>query len=85
MILEVVQSKWSLTWYDPLGPRMCVLELMNGHEPTFTNKKLLDNCDPIFYAKVNKDLTQANQKIVKNTVNKLSHFGTKTAALILIN
>ena len=20
MILEVVQSKWSLTWYDPLGP-----------------------------------------------------------------
>ena len=31
MILEVVQSKWSLTWYDPLGPRMCVLELMNGH------------------------------------------------------
>ena len=30
MILEVVQSKWSLTWYDPLGPRMCVLELMNG-------------------------------------------------------
>ena len=31
MILEVVQSKWSLTWYDPLGPRLCVLELMNGH------------------------------------------------------
>ena len=31
MILEVVQSKWSLTWHDPLGPRMCVLELMNGH------------------------------------------------------
>ena len=31
MILEVVQLKWSLTWYDPLGPRMCVLELMNGH------------------------------------------------------
>ena len=31
MILEVVQSKWSLTWYDPLGPRMCVLELMKGH------------------------------------------------------
>ena len=31
MILEVVQSKWPLTWYDPLGPRMCVLELMNGH------------------------------------------------------
>ena len=31
MILEVVQSKWSLTWYDPLGPRICVLELMNGH------------------------------------------------------
>ena len=31
MILEVVQSKWSLTWYDPLGPRMCVLELMNRH------------------------------------------------------
>ena len=31
MILEVVQSKWSLTWYGPLGPRMCVLELMNGH------------------------------------------------------
>ena len=31
MILEVVQSKWSLTWYDPLGPRKCVLELMNGH------------------------------------------------------
>ena len=31
MILEVVQSKWSLTRYDPLGPRMCVLELMNGH------------------------------------------------------
>ena len=31
MILEVVQSKWSLTWYDPLGPRMCVLELLNGH------------------------------------------------------
>ena len=31
MILEVVQSKWSLTWYDLLGPRMCVLELMNGH------------------------------------------------------
>ena len=31
MILEVVQSKWSLTWYDPLGQRMCVLELMNGH------------------------------------------------------
>ena len=31
MILEIVQSKWSLTWYDPLGPRMCVLELMNGH------------------------------------------------------
>ena len=31
MILEVVQSKWSLTWYDPLGPRMCVLELMNGN------------------------------------------------------
>ena len=31
MILEVAQSKWSLTWYDPLGPRMCVLELMNGH------------------------------------------------------
>ena len=29
MILEVVQSKWSLTWYDPLGPRMCALELMN--------------------------------------------------------
>ena len=27
-----MQSKWSLTWYDPLGPRMCVLELMNGHE-----------------------------------------------------
>ena len=26
-----MQSKWSLTWYDPLGPRMCVLELMNGH------------------------------------------------------
>ena len=21
MILEVVQSKWSLTWYDPLGPQ----------------------------------------------------------------
>ena len=31
MIFEVVQSKWLLTWYDPLGPRMCVLELMNGH------------------------------------------------------
>ena len=31
MILEVLQSKWSLTWYDPLGRRMCVLELMNGH------------------------------------------------------
>ena len=31
MILEILQSKWSLTWYDPLGPRMCVLELMNGH------------------------------------------------------
>ena len=31
MILEVVQSKWSLTWYDPLGPRMCILELMNRH------------------------------------------------------
>ena len=31
MILEVVQSKWSLTWYNPLGLRMCVLELMNGH------------------------------------------------------
>ena len=31
MILEVVKSKWSLTWYDPLGPRMCVLELMNEH------------------------------------------------------
>ena len=31
MILEVVQSKWSFTWYDPLGPRMCLLELMNGH------------------------------------------------------
>ena len=31
MILEVVQSKWSLTWYDPLSPQMCVLELMNGH------------------------------------------------------
>ena len=31
MILEVVQSKGSLTWHDPLGPRMCVLELMNGH------------------------------------------------------
>ena len=31
MTLEVVQSKWSLTWYDPLGPRMCVLELMNRH------------------------------------------------------
>ena len=26
-----MQSKWSLTWHDPLGPRMCVLELMNGH------------------------------------------------------
>ena len=31
MILEVVQSKWSLTWYDSLGPRMCVLEFKNGH------------------------------------------------------
>ena len=40
--------------------------------PTFTNKKLLDNlADTKFYAKVNKDLTQANQKIVKDTVNKL--------------
>ena len=27
--------------------------------------------DTKFYAKVNKDLTQANQKIVKDTVNKL--------------
>ena len=31
MILEVVHSKWSFTWYDPLGPCMCVLDLMNGH------------------------------------------------------
>ena len=31
MILEVVQSKWSFTWCDPLGPKMCLLELMNGH------------------------------------------------------
>ena len=31
MILEAAQSKLSLTWYDPFGPRMCVLELMNGH------------------------------------------------------
>ena len=30
MILEVVQSKWSLTWHNPLGPRMSVLELMKG-------------------------------------------------------
>ena len=30
MILEVVQSKWSFTWYDPLGPLMCVLESING-------------------------------------------------------
>ena len=42
MILEVVQSKWSLTWYDPLGPRMCVLELMNGHVlQTFTLREQL--------------------------------------------
>ena len=26
-----MQLKWSFTWYDPLGPWMCVLELMNGH------------------------------------------------------
>ena len=31
-ILEVVQSKWSLTWYNPLDLRACVFELnMNGH------------------------------------------------------
>ena len=24
MILEVVQSKWSLTWYDPLGYSGCL-------------------------------------------------------------
>ena len=40
MILEVVQSKWSLTWYDPLGPRMCVLELMNGHVLQTLRKQL---------------------------------------------
>ena len=40
MILEVVQSKWSLTWYDPLGPRMCVLELMNGHVLRTLRKQL---------------------------------------------
>ena len=40
MILEVVQSKWSLTWYDPLGSRMCVLELMNGHVLQTLREKL---------------------------------------------
>ena len=31
MILEVVQSKWSFTWYETLSPITCVLKLMNGH------------------------------------------------------
>ena len=26
-----MQSKWSFTWYEPLGPLTCVLEQMNGH------------------------------------------------------
>ena len=42
MILEVVQSKWSLTWYYPLGPRMCVLELMNGHVLQTLREQLKD-------------------------------------------
>ena len=40
MILEVVQSKWSLTWYDALGPRKYVLELMNGHVLQTLRKQL---------------------------------------------
>ena len=40
--------------------------------PTFTNKEAFRQlADTKFYAKVNKDLTQTNQKIVKDTVNKL--------------
>ena len=31
MILEVVQPKWLFTWYDPLGPWMCVLVKPKAH------------------------------------------------------
>ena len=31
MIFDCVQSKWSLTWHEPLNPSLtCVLNLMNG-------------------------------------------------------
>ena len=30
MIFEVVQLKWSLTWFEPLDPLTRVLDLMNG-------------------------------------------------------
>ena len=40
--------------------------------PTSTNKKQLRQLsDPTFYTKVNKDLTSANQKIVKDTIHEL--------------
>ena len=53
MILEVVQSKWSLTWYDPLGPRMCVLELMNGHVLQTLREQLKVPGSPLCYLQQN--------------------------------
>ena len=70
MILEVVQSKWSLTWYDPLGPRMCVLELMLRSRKTISAfpccyaLDLLGLVDGEMYDKwkVKVDTTQINFK-----------------------
>ena len=82
MILEVVQSKWSLTWYDPLGPRMCVLELMNGHVLQTLREQLkvpgsrLEGSELLtseflrFRSRLN-ETSGGLGKIVKDTVNKL--------------
>ena len=68
MILEVVQSKWSLTWYDPLGPQMCVLELMNGHVLQTLREQLkvpgsrLEGSVFVFVPRVSRSLELSNKK-----------------------
>ena len=84
MILEVVQSKWSLTWYDPLGPRMCVLELMNGHVLQTLQEQLkvpgsrlegrLAHAEKQFFSKLVFEYFRGSFFLVRSKKNKVRFF-----------
>ena len=73
MILEVVQSKCSLTWYDPLGPRMCVLELMNGQMNSLS-KRTRENFFAVSNLKQTLKTNNLTTFVIQNEQNKDKYF-----------